>query len=833
MNPSKFAKHYMWLVVGLGALSALIALHRLPILSLGFQFLILAGFTILCGSRVSIRFPFIKSAVSISDVFIFLTMLLFGGEAAILLGGIEAWAASFRVAKKHLTRAFNGAAMVLSTLVTVEIMRLCFGRLGQLAESGFSSKLIVATSVMAIVQYLVNSGLVAVAGALRLGQPVLKIWKEHYLWTCITYFAGAVMAAATAVLIQQFGFTAFLAVMPLLGIVYFTYFTYLQNVESSKAQVEQTNRHIDEMRQSEERFRGAFDHAPIGMALVATDGLFLQSNESLHEILGYSEEELRAMNFQALTHSDDREPFQHGFAQVVAGESPTWQMEKRYLHKSGREVWALVGISLSLEAQSNVPCLIFQIQDITDRRNAEAKLMHDALHDGLTGLPNRVLFMDHLQKTVARAKRNPNLLFAVLFIDLDRFKIINDSLGHQAGDELLIEVSQRLIRSTRQTDTVARLGGDEFTILLEDVADLSKTLEVADRVLHALAEPVVLCGQDSWTRGSIGIAMYKPDYADAAAILRDADTAMYQAKANGKGRYELFNEAMHTHVLKRMKLEADLRRAVERQEFCLHYQPIVALESGKLAGFEALVRWQHPEGQMISPADFIPIAEETSLIIPLGEWVLQEATRQMRAWQEEFSLSQALTISVNLSSKQFADDALLEKILRVLAETGLAPHCLKLELTESVVMEKIETTSAMLKQLRQLGIQLSIDDFGTGYSSLSYLARLPLDTLKIDRSFIHQMGDNEENAEVVKAIILLARALGLEVVAEGVETPDQLRQLQMLHCGHAQGYLFSRPVEAAVAAKLIEEFQHPCGLRWEQEFPPRAELSASYSGYAR
>lgn len=821
MNPSRYAKPYLWLVVTLGAMSAVIALHRLPILQLGFQFLALAVITISLGSRVTIRFPFIKSAVSISDVFIFLTMLLFGGEAAILLGGIESWAASFRVARKHLTRAFNGAAMALSSCVTVEVVRWFFGRMVSIADGGFTSNLIVATCVMAIVQYLVNSGLVAVAGALRLGQPILTMWKEHYLWTCITYFAGAVMAAATAVMIQKVGFTAFLAVTPLLGIVYFTYITYLQNVESSKTQAEQAERHMEEMRQSEERFRGAFDHAPIGMALVATDGQFLQSNESLHKILGYTETELRAMNFQALTHSDDLVPFQHGFAQVVTGELPTWQMEKRYLHKSGCEVWALVGISLSLEAQSNVPCLIFQIQDITDRRNAEAKLMHDALHDGLTGLPNRVLFMDHLQKTVARAKRNPNLLFAVLFIDLDRFKIINDSLGHQAGDELLIEVSQRLQRSTRSTDTVARLGGDEFTILLEDVADLSKTLEIADRVLHTLAEPVVLCGQDSWTRGSIGVAMYKPDYADAAAMLRDADTAMYQAKANGKGRYELFNEGMHEHVLKRMKLEADLRRAVERQEFCLHYQPIVALESGKIAGFEALLRWPQSDGAMISPADFIPIAEETGLIILLGEWVLREATRQMREWQERFSLPLSLTISVNLSSKQFADAALSEKIMQILAETRLAPHCLKLELTESVVMEKIETTSALLRQLRQLGIQLSIDDFGTGYSSLSYLARLPLDTLKIDRSFVSQMLANEENLEVVKAIIMLARALGLEVVAEGVETPEQLRQLQMLQCGYGQGYHFSRPVAAPAAGRLIEAMQYQRNFASDWEIQPR------------
>jgi diguanylate cyclase (GGDEF)-like protein/PAS domain S-box-containing protein len=821
----------MWLVVALGALATAVSVFRLPILNLGLQFLFVALVTIIFGSRVTIRFPFFKSAVSIADIFLFLTMMLFGGEAAVLLSALESYAASFRVSKKHLTRAFNGAAMALSTFITVQALRLLFGPIQKLTTGEFTSKIAIAMSVMAIVQYLVNSGLVAVAASLRMGQPVLKIWKEHYLWTCITYFAGATAAVMTARMVHQFGFTAFIAVTPLVAFVYFTYVTYLKNIESSKAQAEQAERHMVELQKSEERFRSAFGHAPIGMALVGADGHFLQVNQSLSDSLGYSEEELRETNFQAITHPEDLATFLPRFTAVLAGQLPSWQMEKRYFHQTGREVWTLVGISLTRDAQSNTPSLIFQIQDITDRKHAEEKLLHDALHDALTGMPNRLLFMDHLRKALERAKRNKHRFFAVLFIDLDRFKIINDSLGHQAGDELLIEISRRLRSSTRKVDTVARLGGDEFTILLEDLTELGRAIEVAERVQQAVSQPLVLGGQAAYTTASIGIALYNPDYQDHAAILRDADTAMYQAKANGKARYEIFNERMHEHVLKRLKLETEMRQAIERGEFYLLYQPIVSLQSGLFSGFEALIRWRQADGTVISPADFIPIAEETGLIVPIGYWVIQEAARQMREWQEKFPLKHPLSVSVNLSGKQLADANLIEQIIQIIHQTGLNPNLLKLEITESIVMEKIETAISMLKRLRNLGIRLSIDDFGTGYSSLSYLPRLPIDTLKIDRSFVGQMLENNEHAEVVKAVVSLAKALGMQVVAEGVETREQVRQLQLLQCEHGQGFLFSRPVEAEAAGKLIHEMQQADGLPWIREFQPEEGWDSAVSTY--
>ncbi|HUQ34480.1 MAG TPA: EAL domain-containing protein, partial [Pyrinomonadaceae bacterium] len=424
-------------------------------------------------------------------------------------------------------------------------------------------------------------------------------------------------------------------------------------------------------------------------------------------------------------------------------------------------------------------------------------------HDGLTGLPNRALFMDHLKLSVERGKRRDDRLFAVLFLDLDRFKVINDSLGHMVGDQLLVGIARRLEICLRPGDTVARLGGDEFTVLLEDLMSVTEAIEVADRLQKALALPFNLNGHEVFTTVSIGIALSSTGYDRPEEVLRDADTAMYRAKMLGKARHEVFDKTMHARAMNLLQMESDLRRAIERKEFVLHYQPIVALETGTIRGFEALIRWQHPERGFVSPGEFIPIAEETGLIIPVGQWVLEEACRQIHEWQEQFPQYPPLQISVNLSGKQFNTPNLIDQVSRVLRETNVEPHSLKLEITESMVMENFETAIEMLNQLRTLGLELSIDDFGTGYSSLSYLHRFPISTLKIDRSFVSRMSDNNENAEIVRTIMMLARSLKMDVVAEGVETTDQLTQLAMLECEYGQGYYFSRPLDVASASTLL------------------------------
>jgi diguanylate cyclase (GGDEF)-like protein len=443
-------------------------------------------------------------------------------------------------------------------------------------------------------------------------------------------------------------------------------------------------------------------------------------------------------------------------------------------------------------------------REIANRRRAEALLVYDALHDALTGLPNRTLLVERIEQAVRTARYDSAYQFAVLFIDLDRFKIVNDSLGHTVGDELLVAISTRFRNCLRNTDIVARLGGDEFTVLLEGIQDPSDATQVAQRILESLCTPFNLKSHTLAASASIGIVMGSTAYENAADLLRDADLAMYHAKETGRSCYALFNRELHVQTLKVLQIQSDLRQALEREEFVLHYQPIVSLSTGKLIGFEALVRWQHPQQGFISPADFIPTAEETGFIIFLGEWVLREACRQMRQWQQQFPLHSPLTISVNISGKQFSQANFVQQIEQILLETGFDAHLLKLEITESVLMENANSTT-MLSQLQALGIRLSIDDFGTGYSSLSYLHRLRLDTLKIDRSFVRDVDLNVEKIEIIRTIIALAWNLGMDVVAEGIETKKQLFQLRSLKCEYGQGYLFSKPLDCEKIETLLAQ----------------------------
>ena len=443
--------------------------------------------------------------------------------------------------------------------------------------------------------------------------------------------------------------------------------------------------------------------------------------------------------------------------------------------------------------------------ELTERKRAEEQLVYTALHDPLTNLPNRVLFMDRLDHAMKRAARHKEFMFAVLFLDLDRFKVVNDSLGHNIGDMLLIESTRRLSACLRGEDTVARLGGDEFVILLEDIQDPMDVTRITDRILHDLTLPCDLEGHKVFVSVSMGIVLSAARYERPEDILRDADIAMYRAKGQGRGRYEMFDTAMLSRVMTRLELESDLRKAVERQEFIIHYQPIVELGIQQIIGFEALVRWQHPTRGLVSPAEFIPMAEETGLIVPIGHWVLTESCRQIREWQVQFPTDPPLTISVNLSVRQCAQTDLVQRVAEVLQSTGLDASSLKLELTESMIVEDAASTSDMLSELRALGVQVQIDDFGTGYSSLGYLQKLPIDTLKIDRTFIAALGKDGSGSEIVRTIMALAHDLGMKVVAEGIETDEQLSKLKSMQCEYGQGYLFNKPIDSQAAGILLAE----------------------------
>ena len=432
--------------------------------------------------------------------------------------------------------------------------------------------------------------------------------------------------------------------------------------------------------------------------------------------------------------------------------------------------------------------------ELKERKRVEKQLSHNALHDALTALPNRVLFNDRLQHAMERAKRNEEYQFAVFFLDLDRFKVVNDTCGHDTGDLLLIESAKRLAKCVRSVDTIARFGGDEFVILLEDIKEPAEYQAVAERILHNLSLPSEIGGQKVFVSVSMGIVLNHDQYEQPEEMLRDADIAMYHAKSHGRAHYEVFDLAMREHVMARLEMETDLWKAIENHEFVVHYQPILETVSHHIVGFEALVRWQHPARGLLLPSEFIKIAEEIGLIVPLGYWVLEEACTQIQKWQRQYASEQPLTINVNLSARQCAQTDLVDMVASILKKTGLDPSYLKLELTESLIVEDSEATVTMLLKLREIGVQIQIDDFGTGYSSLSVLHNLPIDTLKIDRTFIQQLEGTNGGMEIVRMILSLAHSLGMKVVAEGVETDYQLSSLQSMSCEYAQGFLFAKPV---------------------------------------
>jgi diguanylate cyclase (GGDEF)-like protein/PAS domain S-box-containing protein len=524
------------------------------------------------------------------------------------------------------------------------------------------------------------------------------------------------------------------------------------------------------------------------------------------KMIGYAQEEIgkSTQEWFKRIHPDDVETVESEITAHLLGLTPQFQNEHRIRHRDGRYRWILCRGMAVWETNREAYRMAGSITDITEQKEAEELLVHNAFHDSLTGLPNRTLFMNKLKRALTRISEGDDYLFAILFLDLDRFKVINDSLGHHVGDQLLIALSKRLEAAIRPGDMVARLGGDEFAIILDRIKSVDDATHAAARIQQDLVAPFKLSGHEVVVSASIGISHNLVPYGSPEEFIRNADIAMYRAKEQGRGSFELFDMGMQERVSERLQLEVDLRRALSRQEFQVHFQPIISLDNWCIVGFEALARWKHPEKGFISPLKFIPIAEETGLIIEIGSWVLHESCKQIRQWQEMYPSNPPLSISVNLSGVQFCDPNLITNIKYILAETGLNAGSLKIEITESAIIENIEAATAILNRIKELGIKISLDDFGTGYSSLSYLHRFPIDTLKIDRSFITAM-NMAKNAEIVSTILTLAKNLGMDVVAEGVETREQIIQLTDMKCEYVQGFMLSKPMNGKSMSVLIGE----------------------------
>ena len=564
-------------------------------------------------------------------------------------------------------------------------------------------------------------------------------------------------------------------------------------------------RYEEKLRESEERYSLAVSGANDGVWDWNIESDEIYFSPRWKEMLGYGPEELQARpdEWFSRVHPDDLEQLRRDINDHLAGRTEHFKSEYRMRHRDGRYLWMLSrGISV-IGPSGAAYRMAGSLTDIHRRKMTEAQLLHDAMHDALTDLPNWALFMDRLGMAIAQSKRYEDHMFAVLFLDLDRFKNINDSLGHAVGDRLLLAIARRLRTFLRPGDTVARLGGDEFAILVNAIEDPSHATRIAERIHEELGMPFDLQGHEVFASMSIGIALSADQYERPEEMLRDADTAMYRAKSLGKAGHAIFDKDMHRRAVQILRLETDLRRALERHEFRLHYQPIVSLEHGQIEGFEALLRWQHPEKGLVYPADFIPMAEETGLIVPIGWSVLREACAQIALWQRKYRSSQDVGVSVNLSGKQFVQTDLIEQIEGILRDSGVDPPKLRLEITESMIMEDAESSVAKLRELRDIGIQLHIDDFGTGYSSLSYLHRLPTHTIKIDRSFVSHMSERDSKPQIVGTIVALARSLGMQVAAEGLETANQLERMRRLHCEYGQGFYFSKPLDPQAAGELL------------------------------
>jgi len=807
---------YWWITVGLGATvlaQTLSALTTLPLLVLAEVFAAtaiaaLAGF-------VPFRVPRSKNSFTAGEIVIFLLLLVHGPAAATLAAAGEALVGSWRTSKRWTSRIVSPATASIAMFCAGSLLRPTLDLLQSLGLVS-AAALLVATTCCALVYFIVNTALITAVPYLKRSQwPAVGEMFANFGWVGVSVVGSAPFAGLLFLAFQQAGVGVVLVAVAMIAMVLTTLHYYFRQQAAHdavrKSQLEAIEReaalgarHVRELEASERRFHSAFTHASIGMALVSPNGHVLQMNAALRSLLGLgSYEATEGRLFADFVDPGSVAALDAHLAQLNAAEVESFSVELRLRHGEGDEVWAAVHGSFISEIESASPSLILQMQDVTARRQAEARLQHIAFHDSLTRLPNRRRFQEQLVAALARVHAQPAQHFSLMFLDFDGFKLINDSLGHAVGDEFLVAVARRIEQQVRPGDIVARLGGDEFAILTDDFDDERYAVTLAERLLDALRQPFRIAGTDVTMSASIGITFSGLGYGTPSEMLRDADTAMYRAKINGKARYALFDAVLHTEVSHRLRLERDLRDALAAGELSVAYQPIFELGRRRVTGFEALARWNHRELGPISPLAFIPIAEEAGLIIPLTDFVLRTACRQVREWQLRDGAFAELDLHVNISGNDLAHPGLVSRVTTALADAQLEPRHLTLELTENVLAQRLEAALPTLGELRRHGIGLSLDDFGTGYSSLRHLSTLPVNTLKIDRGFVHGMQRGAREAAVLRAIVLLGTSLGKAIIAEGIENAEQMEQLRQMGCTAGQGFHLAHPLGPAMIGRML------------------------------
>ena len=797
-----------WLaLIGAGVLALGLAAAELTQLALTEQWQVL-GWTLIVAFAAAFPIEFARSKLSIAagDVLIFLLLALYGPAAATLAAAVEGAVGATRTSSRLTSRLATPAGAAAGMLVAGTVFTL-FG--AQLEPTGLPAAAahLLALAVAAVVYLVAGSVPLMQVIHLKLGRRLRwRDWWANSSWVGTMYLVAAELAGLLSLNAQQFGRSTVAVVVLVIGLsLALLRAHFRQQAAEHAAQEARVDAAEQEAAQNQKRFHSAFTQASIGMAIVSAEGTVNQANQALCRLLGYAEAQLPGQLFEALLHEGDAALLQRHVAGVLARTEEAFSIELRCRAADQREIWVSLHCALFDDPLHGAAGLIFQLHDITSRRRTEGELHHIAYHDSLTDLANRNCFNERLRVAVERCRGDARFGFALMVLDLDRFKVVNDSLGHPAGDELLKEVARRLQACVRPQDLVARLGGDEFAILLEQTSQPAEVLRLGERLRRALEKPASINGTELCSGASIGVTFSDMGYREPDEMLRDADLAMYRAKSDGKGRLALFDASMHDHLGQKLQLEADLRRAIGNGQLSLAYQPLYTLEPHGLAGFEALARWVHPERGAIGPDVFIALAEETGCIGALTTWAVDEAVRQMAAWRRENPLHEGLVMHVNVSGKDLARPDFVAHVGHVLARHALPPHCLVLEITESTLMEQRELALAALDTLCAMGVKLGIDDFGTGYSSLAYLSTLPFDCLKIDRSFVSGMDKSAKNLEIVRTVLSLGLSLGKQVVAEGIESYDQLRRLREMGATIGQGYLLGRPLDAARARALLQE----------------------------